>query len=84
MILGINFDEIDLDKNEAVNKIMKDFDTSGDSKIESQEFVSGISRWLKKTMRAPARNPGSDTKVFNDFHMVNCFLFLFFFEAISR
>nr|POF08463.1 vacuolar calcium ion transporter [Quercus suber] len=69
LMVGINFDKIDLDQNEAVNKIMKDFDTSGDSKIEVTEFVSGISRWLKKTMRAPAHNPGSETKKFNDFHM---------------
>ncbi|KAK7818668.1 sodium/calcium exchanger ncl [Quercus suber] len=70
LMVGINFDKIDLDQNEAVNKIMKDFDTSGDSKIEVTEFVSGISRWLKKTMRAPAHNPGSETKKFNDFHML--------------
>nr|POF08460.1 calcium-dependent protein kinase 8 [Quercus suber] len=69
LMVGINFDEIDLDQNEAVNKIMKDFDTSSDSKIVFDEFVSGISRWLKKTMRAAARNPGSETKVFIDFHM---------------
>nr|POF08461.1 calcium-dependent protein kinase 8 [Quercus suber] len=70
LMVGINFDEIDLDQNEAVNKIMKDFDTSSDSKIVFDEFVSGISRWLKKTMRAAARNPGSETKVFIDFHMM--------------
>ncbi|KAM3696991.1 hypothetical protein ACB098_06G080000 [Castanea mollissima] len=66
-MVGINIDEIDLD--EAVNKIMNDFDTSGNSTLEEDEFVSGISRWLKKTMRAAARNCGSDTKVFNDFHL---------------
>ena len=70
LMVGINFDEIDLDQNEAVNKIMKDFDTSGNSTIEEHEFVSGISRWLKKTMRAAARNPGSETKVFEDFHIL--------------
>ena len=79
-MVGINFDEIDLDQNEAVNKIMKDFDTSGDSKIERYEFVNGISRWLDKTMRAAARDPGSETKVFKDIHKVNCFLFLFFLK----
>ena len=80
LMVGINFDEIDLDQNEAVNKIMKYFDTSGDSKIDGDEFVSGISRWLKKKMRAAARDPGSETKVFDDLRMVNCFLFLFFLK----
>ncbi|KAM3696990.1 hypothetical protein ACJW30_06G079600 [Castanea mollissima] len=69
LMVGIIFDEIVLDQNDAVNKIMNDFDTSGDSQINVEEFVSGISRWLKKTMRAAARNCGSDTKVFNDFHL---------------
>ncbi|KAF3965916.1 hypothetical protein ACB098_06G080100 [Castanea mollissima] len=68
LMVGINFDEIDLDQNEAVNKIMKDFDTTGDSKIQGHEFFSGISRWLKKTMQAAARNPGSETKAFEDIH----------------
>lgn len=74
LMVGINFDGVVLDQNEAVNKIMKDFDTSGDSKIVLDEFISGISRWLKKTMPAVARNPGlktkgSETKVFDDLHM---------------
>ncbi|KAM3744815.1 hypothetical protein ACB098_06G079900 [Castanea mollissima] len=69
LMVGIIFDEIVLDQNDAVNKIMNDFDTSGNSTLEEDEFVSGISRWLKKTMRAAARNRGSDTKVFNDFHL---------------
>ncbi|XP_050247454.1 sodium/calcium exchanger NCL-like isoform X4 [Quercus robur] len=68
-IVGINFDEIDLDQNDAVNKIMKDFDTSGNSSIEKEEFVDGISRWLNKTKKTAARDPGPETKLFNDFHM---------------
>ena len=91
LMVGINFHEIDLDQDDAVNKIMQDFDTSGNSAIEEREFFVGISTWLKKTKRAAAHNPGSDTKVFDDFHMVNFFFFLFlflffffFFKAISR
>ncbi|KAK7844505.1 sodium/calcium exchanger ncl [Quercus suber] len=48
---------------------MKDFDTSGNSCIEKEEFVDGISRWLNKTKKTAVRNPGSLTKFFDDFHM---------------
>ena len=74
-IVGINFDEINLDQNDAVNKIMKDFDTSGNSSIEKEEFVDGISRWLNKTKKTAARDPGPETKLFNDFHVVKIVLF---------
>ncbi|KAL4619527.1 hypothetical protein ACB092_06G085600 [Castanea dentata] len=66
LIVGIEFDEIDLDLDDAVNIIMNDFDTSGDSSIEKHEFVNGISTWLNKTA---ARNPVSETKLLNDLHM---------------
>ena len=44
--MGIQFDEIDLDKNEAVDRVMNDFDTSNDQHIDEGEFVKGVSKWL--------------------------------------
>jgi hypothetical protein len=72
-IVGIQFDEIDLDLDVAVDKIMKDIDTSYNSRIEKEEFVDGISRWLNKTKRAATRvaGPHTMTKVFDNFHKVN-------------
>ena len=77
LMVGINFDEIDLDQNDAVNKIMKEFDTSGNSRIEKDEFVNGISRWLNKAKLAAARNtvPFSITTFINDYHKVKIVLF---------
>ncbi|KAK4576612.1 hypothetical protein RGQ29_027240 [Quercus rubra] len=70
LIVGIQFEEyFDLDHDAVVNKIMNDFDTSGNSKIEMPEFVAGISRWLNKTIKTAARNPGSEAKLLNDVHM---------------
>ena len=74
-IIGIQFEEFDLDHNAVVNKIRNYFDTSGNSSIEKEEFVDGISRWLNKTNRIAARNPGSETRVFDDSHMVKIVLF---------
>jgi Ca2+-binding EF-hand superfamily protein len=50
-IVGIHFEEIDLHHNDVVDKIMKDFDTSHNYRIEEGEFIEGISRWLKNTKR---------------------------------
>ncbi|KAK6946663.1 EF-hand domain [Dillenia turbinata] len=52
LIVGIQFDEIDFDKDDAVKKVMQDFDTSLDSKLDSEEFVKGISKWLEEAKRS--------------------------------
>ncbi|KAM3696725.1 hypothetical protein ACB098_06G060800 [Castanea mollissima] len=71
LIIGIQFGKIDLDHDAAVNIIMNDFDTSGNSCIDEAEFVNGISRWLNKARPAAARNAGphSINKLISDFHM---------------
>ncbi|XP_058221560.1 sodium/calcium exchanger NCL-like [Rhododendron vialii] len=70
MIIGIQFDEIYLDEAEATEKVMKDFDTSRDTKIDFQEFIAGISRWLDESRHSVASsNGGSNTvKHLEDFH----------------
>ncbi|KAF9588686.1 hypothetical protein IFM89_014562 [Coptis chinensis] len=72
LIIGIRFEEIDLDHNDAVQKVMNDFDTSRDNRVSEDEFVKGISKWLTEAQRSakPARNPGPDTMKFIDhFHV---------------
>ncbi|BFG29105.1 hypothetical protein CerSpe_153790 [Prunus speciosa] len=71
LIVGIRFDEIELNKNDAVDKVMKDFDTSRDSKISVEEFKVGVSKWLNKAKRAGDANsdPGHRSmKFLSDFH----------------
>ncbi|XP_075669433.1 sodium/calcium exchanger NCL-like [Castanea sativa] len=70
LIVGIQFEEIsDLDFDDAVDKIMKDFDTSRNNKIDKREFVDGISKWLNKIKRVAACNAGrySMTNFFDNF-----------------
>ena len=77
-IVGIQFEEyFDLDPNAVVNKIMNDFDTSGNSCIDENEFVNGISRWLNKAKPAAVLNAGrySIKKFINDFRKVKIVLF---------
>ncbi|KAK9269027.1 hypothetical protein L1049_000795 [Liquidambar formosana] len=70
LIIGIQYEEIDLDKDDAVEKVMKDFDTSKDNLIDSEEFVKGISKWLREAKRtASSRLAGPHTiKVLEEFH----------------
>ncbi|CAL5391501.1 unnamed protein product [Camellia sinensis] len=55
LILGIRFDDTDLDSydiDEAVASILKEFDKTDDSLIDKEEFVNGISDWIYKAKRS--------------------------------
>lgn len=73
LILGIRFEEIDFDRDDAVDKVMKDFDTSLDNSIDLDEFISGISKWIEEAKRSGAvvADSGSRTiKLIDHFHVV--------------
>lgn len=63
LIVGIHFSEVSVDEKEVVEKVLKDFDSSLDSKVDFEEFVAGVDRWLQE-----ARN------AIDDFHEVRCHL----------
>ncbi|KAL2245465.1 uncharacterized protein LOC105165426 [Sesamum indicum] len=67
LILGIQFNEINLDREDAVEKVMKDFDISLDSRVDLREFIHGVGRWLQEA-RAVSNYAGS-MKYIDDFHM---------------
>lgn len=71
LIIGIQFDEINLDQAEATEKLMKDFDTSLDRKIQLSEFIEGVSRWIGEAKRSgdSSNNAGPNTvKYLDNFH----------------
>jgi hypothetical protein len=69
-IIGVKFEDVDLDSDLAVDQVMADFDTSHNSVIEKGEFIEGILRWLEEAKRSVATS-GSDSKKFlQDFHTV--------------
>lgn len=73
LIIGIRFDEIELDKDDAVDKVMKDFDTNLSNTISPIEFIEGVSKWLREAKHAGdfTSNSGGDTmKFLSDFHAV--------------
>ncbi|OAY78590.1 hypothetical protein ACMD2_17270 [Ananas comosus] len=68
-IVGIQFEEIDLDTADAVDKVMDEFDISRNNYIEEGEFINGISKWLRKAMHAAAASHGYSNKFLDDFHL---------------
>lgn len=74
LIIGIRFDEIDLNKEDAVKKLLRDFDTSGDSQVDEKEFIEGISKWLKEAKRSVTSANSSTPRASNlvtAFHRVS-------------
>ncbi|KAK4486724.1 hypothetical protein RD792_006704 [Penstemon davidsonii] len=66
LIVGIQFNEVNLDQNEAVEKVIRDFDTTLDSKVDLNEFIAGISKWLDEA-KGPRDHSGS-MKYIDEFH----------------
>jgi len=75
-IIGIQFDEIDLDKDDAAEKLMDDFDTSGNGSVDEKEFINGISRWIKEAKRTVGASGSYSKKFTHDFHMVSYLVYM--------
>ncbi|XP_020251410.1 uncharacterized protein LOC109828852 [Asparagus officinalis] len=67
-IIGVQFDEIDLDRDDAVNKVMDEFDTSGNENVDEAEFINGISRWIKEAKHTVGASGVYSKKFMHDFH----------------
>ncbi|KAM5578267.1 sodium/calcium exchanger NCL-like [Rosa sericea] len=71
LIIGIQFDDdVDINIDEVISQVMRDFDTTRDSKIDVDEFFKGISRWLNKAKRAAMMDRGKaplSMKLLDDF-----------------
>ncbi|PAN04963.1 hypothetical protein PAHAL_1G105100 [Panicum hallii] len=67
-IIGIKFEDVDLDSSLAVDQIMADFDRSQNHTIEKREFVDGILRWLEEAKHSVATSGAYSKKFLQDFH----------------
>ena len=67
-----------MDKDDAVERVMRDFDTSSDNHVDLGEFVSGISKWLIEAKGSLGFSAESGSLISN-YHRVSlareCFLF---------
>ncbi|KAL4375792.1 hypothetical protein GQ457_02G037970 [Hibiscus cannabinus] len=59
LISDVKFGTVPLNPNEIVAKVIEELDTSGDRKIDQDEFINGISKWLK-TSQKEATTPSSN------------------------
>ncbi|PWA66613.1 sodium/calcium exchanger family protein / calcium-binding EF hand family protein [Artemisia annua] len=48
LVVGMQLYEININEEDAVTKVMKDFDTSENNEVEFDEFVAGVGRWLNE------------------------------------
>ena len=71
LIIGINFEEIDFDKDDAVNKVMDDFDTSGNDVVEESEFIVGMTKWLNEAKHKVPASGAYSNKFVSDYHSVS-------------
>ncbi|KAI4322992.1 hypothetical protein L6164_022636 [Bauhinia variegata] len=69
LMVGINFEEIDLNHDDAVFKIMAEFDTSHNDAVDEDEFVDGICKWIRNAQGHSRGVSGSQpTRFLQDFH----------------
>lgn len=74
MVIGLQIEEVGLDEDDFVNKLMEEFDVSNDSNINENEFTQGVSNWLSKgkinnsnqrQKKKKSSNSNSQSKVHN-------------------
>ncbi|CAH1425718.1 unnamed protein product [Lactuca virosa] len=71
LVVGMQLNDINLNEDDAVLKVMKDFDTSGNDEIDFEEFVSGITKWIeeaKSTILASHVSGPDTTNYFHDYY----------------
>ncbi|KAI3803512.1 hypothetical protein L1987_31666 [Smallanthus sonchifolius] len=57
LVVGMQLNDINLNEDDAIDKVMKEFDTSGDEEIDFQEFITGIAHWLEEARRTNLNSP---------------------------
>ncbi|GMN54432.1 hypothetical protein TIFTF001_023556 [Ficus carica] len=73
LVIGIRFEDIDFDKDDAVEKLMTEFDTSQDLRVDMGEFVAGVSKWLNEAKRLEDIASAVDRPVFRSLKLFSIF-----------
>lgn len=71
LVVGIHFEVGDLKSDDAVDKVMRDFDTSNDGSIDQDEFVKGMCKWLDEARNTVSNSRNYSKKFFDDFHAIS-------------
>ncbi|KAK9078214.1 hypothetical protein SSX86_002271 [Deinandra increscens subsp. villosa] len=57
LVVGMQLNDINFNEDDAIDKVMKEFDTSGDEEVDFQEFITGIANWLEEARRTKISYP---------------------------
>ncbi|KAI3774955.1 hypothetical protein L1987_49520 [Smallanthus sonchifolius] len=57
LVVGMQLNDINLNEDDAIDKVMKEFDTSGDEEVDFQEFITGIAHWLEEARGTKINSP---------------------------
>nr|XP_043626785.1 sodium/calcium exchanger NCL-like [Erigeron canadensis] len=68
LVVGMQLNEINLNADDAVYKLMKEFDTSGDEEVDFEEFITGIANWIEEARHTKVVSPVSDPDDTNYIH----------------
>lgn len=73
LIIGIQIKDKDSDIDDAVGKVMIDFDACGDAKINMDAFIRGMSKFYGKAKHSAVCSSDTDFQariIIDDFNMV--------------
>lgn len=70
LVVGMQLNDINLNEDDAIDKVMKEFDTSGDEEVDFREFITGIANWLEEARRTKISYPISGPDHIHDYHEV--------------
>ncbi|KAL8235415.1 hypothetical protein R6Q59_021515 [Mikania micrantha] len=68
LVVGMQLSDINLNEDDAIDKVMKEFDTSGDEEVDFQEFFTGIANWLEEARRTKISSPMTGHDYIHDYH----------------
>ncbi|KAL4555098.1 hypothetical protein LXL04_037709 [Taraxacum kok-saghyz] len=63
LVVGLKLQDLNLDEDDAIDKVMSEFDMSNNNEIEFDEFTVGLQKWLKqaKGSKHGLYSPGPET-----------------------
>ncbi|XP_060194416.1 sodium/calcium exchanger NCL1-like isoform X2 [Lycium barbarum] len=52
LIGSVKFGEVEINRDDSVKKVLRDFDRDGNDRIDEHEFVHGMTKWLNEAISA--------------------------------
>lgn len=51
LIGSVKFGEVEINRDDSVKKVLRDFDKDGNNMIDEHEFVHGMTKWLNEAVK---------------------------------